>query len=132
MTGLPVNQCLEHRELLLQFAECLPPLNSCPPIPILFASSFAQVQILEVRVLAGELVVDVFALGCRADPDVDGSDTTRLADGVDELKETGVFGCQVRTGHRVLSISKSTDRIIGALKFCRSITLSTEPTSDCV
>lgn len=39
----------------------------------------------------------------RADPDIDGSHTARVADGLDELKEAIALCFQMRADHFVLS-----------------------------
>ena len=84
---MAIDQCLKHGKLLFQFGDRLSPLNSRSPVAVLLAASFAQVLILEVRVLAAELVIDVLAFRCRADPDIGGSHTARVADCLDELKK---------------------------------------------
>ena len=101
---MAIYQCLKHRKLLFQFGDRLPPLNSRSPVTVLLATSLAQVQILDVRILATELVVDVFAFGRRADLDIDGSHTARVADGLDKLKEAIALCFQMRADHFVLSI----------------------------
>jgi len=88
---LAVDQCLKHGKLLFQLSDRLPPLNSRSPVTILLATSLAQVQILDIGVLATELVVNMLAFGSRADPDIDGSHTARVADGLDELKKAIVL-----------------------------------------
>lgn len=103
-TRLSIDQCLKHGKLLFQLGDRLSPLNSRSPIAILLATSLAQVQILDGRVLAAELVVDMLPFRSRADPDIEWSYTTRVADGLDELKEAIALCFQMRANHFVLSI----------------------------
>ncbi len=85
--------------MLFQLSDRLPPLNSCSLVTVLLATNLAQVQILDVRVLATELVVNMLAFRSRADPYVNRSHTARVADGLDELKEAIALGLQVRANH---------------------------------
>jgi len=50
------------------------------------------VLILVLRILAAELVVKMFTLGRRADPDVAWSHTPRVANSLDELKKALALG----------------------------------------
>lgn len=110
-TRLSIDQCLKHGKLLFQLGDRLPPLDSCSPVTILVATSIAQVQILDVRVLAAGFVVEIFAFGCRTDPDIKWSHTARVADGLEELKEAIALSFQVRAAHfSCRSKCKSTER----------------------
>ena len=101
---MAIDQCLKHGKLLFQFGDRLPPLNSRSPVTVLLASRLAQVQILDVRVLATELVVDMLAFGRRTYPDIEWSHTARVADRLDELKKAIALCFQMRADHFILSI----------------------------
>jgi hypothetical protein len=61
-------------------------------------------QILKVRILAAELLVAVFAFGCRTDPYVNRSYTARVTDVLDELKKAIALRFQMGAKHIILSI----------------------------